>query len=72
MRIKGNKYRATSNLFGTLERSRYMFRDSLNIVKGLIDLKVDPKNIFKHPFRKYLTALNAIYALPKKVRFKEA
>ena len=33
--IKGNKYRATSNLFGTLERSRYMFRDSLNIVKKI-------------------------------------
>ena len=68
--VMGTKYRAVSNLFGTLERSRYMFRDSLNIVKDLINIKVDPTNIFKYPLRTFLTALNAIYALPKRVRFK--
>ena len=57
--VKGSDFPAVSNLFGTLERSRYMFRDSLNIVKDLIDIKVDPSNIFKHPFRTFLTALNA-------------
>jgi 4-hydroxy-3-polyprenylbenzoate decarboxylase len=68
--ILGTKYRAVSNLFGTLDRSRYMFRDSLKIVKDLIDIKIDPTNIFKYPLRTFLTALNAIYALPKRVRFK--
>ena len=68
--VMGTKYRAVSNLFGTLDRSRYMFRDSLNIVKDLINIKVDPTNIFKYPLRTFLTALNAIYALPKRVRFK--
>ena len=70
-KVMGTKYRAVSNLFGTIDRSRYMFRDSLNIVKNLIDIKIDPSNILKHPFRTFLNALNAIYALPKRVRFKD-
>ena len=68
--VMGTKFRVASNLFGTLERSKYMFRDSLNIVKDLIDIKIDPTYIFKHPFRTFSTALNAIYALPKRVKFK--
>jgi 3-polyprenyl-4-hydroxybenzoate decarboxylase and related decarboxylases len=28
-RVKGTRYRCVSNLFGTLERSKYIFRDSL-------------------------------------------
>ena len=69
--VMGTKYRAASNLFGTIDRSRYMFRDSLKIVKDLIDIKIDPKNIFNRPLRSFLTGLNAIYALPKKVIFKD-
>jgi 4-hydroxy-3-polyprenylbenzoate decarboxylase len=41
--IKGSKFSAVSNLFGTLERSRFMFRDSLQIVKDLIDIKTRNK-----------------------------
>ena len=68
--VMGTKYRAASNLFGTLDRSRFMFRDSLTIVKDLIDIKIDPINMFKYPVRTFSTALNAIYALPKRVSFK--
>ena len=39
--IKGSKYRATSNLFGTIERVKFIFRDSVEIVKDLIALKVE-------------------------------
>ena len=69
--IIGTKYRAASNLFGTIERSRFMFRDSLQTVKDLIEIKIDPKIIFKNPLRTLKTALNALYALPKRVRFKD-
>ncbi len=48
--IKGCRFPAISNLFGTLERSRFIFRDTLNHVKALIDLKIDPLGIIKHPF----------------------
>ena len=36
--IKGSKFQAVSNLFGTLNRSKFLFRDSLEIVKSLIEL----------------------------------
>ena len=67
--IKGSKFRAASNLFGTLERSKFMFRDSLKIVKKLIDLKTNPASVLKNPADALFTVLNGIYALPIKVRF---
>ena len=68
--VKGSKYKAVSNLFGTLDRSKFMFRDSLQIVKELINIKTNPISVFKNPVKALSTALNGIYALPKKVRFK--
>ena len=37
--IKGSKFPAVSNLFGTLERSKFMSRDTLEKVKMRVDLK---------------------------------
>lgn len=68
--IKGCKYKAASNLFGTLNRSHFIFRKNLQIVKDLIELKTRPMSIFKNPVRYLFAALNGIYALPKKVRFR--
>jgi 4-hydroxy-3-polyprenylbenzoate decarboxylase len=68
--IKGSNYKAVSNLFGNLERSRFMFRDSLQIAKDLIDIKTNPISALKTPFKSFLTFLNGIYSIPKKVRFK--
>jgi 4-hydroxy-3-polyprenylbenzoate decarboxylase len=67
--IKGSKFRAASNLFGTLERSKFMFRNSLKQVKQLIDLKTNPASALNNPFEAIFTALHAIYAIPVKVRF---
>ena len=39
--IKGSKFPAVSNLFGTLDRSRFMFRDTLDHVKKLVDVKMN-------------------------------
>ena len=68
--IKGSKFYAISNLFGTLDRSRFMFRENLQIVKDLIEIKTNPFVAFKNPLKAISTALNGIYALPIKVRFK--
>ncbi len=67
--IKGSKFKAVSNLFGTLERSKFMFRDSLKQVKRLIDLKTNPISALKNPIEAIFTALHGIYAIPVKVRF---
>lgn len=62
--IKGSRFPAVSNLFGTLERSRFIFRDTLDKVKTLVDLKSDPVKALKHPFKYLDVALTAYSALP--------
>ncbi|BAU56002.1 UbiD family decarboxylase [Mucilaginibacter gotjawali] len=65
--VKGSKFPAVSNLFGTLERSKFIFRDSLDKVKTLVELKSDPLKAIKHPFKYANVALTALSALPMKV-----
>jgi 4-hydroxy-3-polyprenylbenzoate decarboxylase len=65
--VKGSKFSAVSNLFGTLERSRFIFRDTLDKIKILVDLKSDPVKAIKHPFKYANVALTALSALPMKV-----
>lgn len=64
--VKGSKYRAASNIFGTLDRSKFIFRDTLELVQKLIELKGDPMKALKHPFQNIRTAIAATKALPKK------
>lgn len=65
-RVKGSRFSAVSNLFGTLGRSRFIFRDSIDTVKELVRLKNDPMQALRHPFRYAGTAWAARKALPKK------
>lgn len=67
--VKGSKFRAASNLFGTLERSKFIFRDTLEAVQQVIALKQDPSKIFKHPLRYLSAAKAALHALPFKSSF---
>ena len=64
--VKGSKFPAISNLFGTLERSRFIFRDTLDKVKILVDLKSDPVKAIKNPFKYANVAMTALSALPMK------
>jgi 4-hydroxy-3-polyprenylbenzoate decarboxylase len=50
-RVKGCRFPMVSNLFGTMERTRFLFRDTLEAVRHLVELKVDPANFFKRPWR---------------------
>ena len=70
--VKGSKYRSVSNLFGTLDRGKFIFRNSIDLVKDLIDLKLNPTNALKNPIKSLFTVLNGIYSLPKKVRFPKS
>ena len=67
--VVGSKFRAVSNIFGTVERGKYIFRDSLKVVKTLIAIKLDPLSVFKNPIYSFVSLLNGIYAIPKKVKF---
>ena len=65
-RVKGSPFPAVSNLFGTLERSRFMFRDTLDKIKLLVDVKADPMQALRRPLRYSRVAATAIAALPWK------
>ncbi len=65
-RVKGTKFPAVSNLFGTLDRSRFMFRDSLDHVKKLVDVKMNPMSVLKKPFQYVGSSMVALGALPWK------
>src|SRR5471030_3557036 len=65
-KVKGSKFPAVSNLFGTIERSRFIFRDTLDKIKTMVDLKSDPVQAIKHPFKYADVAMTAFSALPMK------
>lgn len=65
--IKGCKFQAVSNLFGTLDQSKFIFRDTLSKVQELIELKNDPIKAFKAPFKNLSLGWFALNSLPKKV-----
>lgn len=74
--IKGCEFKAVSNLYGTLERSKFIFRDTFEKVQELVALKNDPIKAIKSPFKNLSLGLLALKALPKKtnknpVLFKE-
>src|SRR5262249_9556960 len=39
------------NLFGTVSRLRFLFRDTIEAVRALIELKVDPGRLGRKPWR---------------------
>jgi len=67
--IKNCKFKAVSNLYGSLERSKFIFRDTIDKIKTVIELKNDPFEALKHPFKYSGAALSAFYALPKQSHF---
>lgn len=69
--VKGSRFRAASNIFGTLDRSRFIFRDTLALVQRLIELKGDPIKAIRHPFQNISTGLAALKALPLKNPFQQ-
>lgn len=64
--VKGSRFRAASNLFGSIDRSKFMFRDTFQLVQQLIDLKGDPMRALKKPWQYINTGLAAAKALPLK------
>ncbi len=63
--VRGCRFPAASNLFGSLEQARYLFRDTLESVRRLIEVKIDPAAIAKSPFRYAGVPLTALRMLPR-------
>src|SRR5438874_12756401 len=64
-RPRGCAFPMVSNLFGTLERTRFLFRDTLEAVRKLVELKVDPGALFRKPWRYAGVPFTALTTLPR-------
>ncbi len=60
--VKGCRFRMVSNLFGTLDRTRFLFRDALTAVRHLVELKIDPAELAKRPWR-YLDVPRTLWTM---------
>lgn len=67
-RPKGCDFPLVSNLFGTIDRVRFLFRHTLDDVRQLIQLKADPGELLRRPAHWMTVARSAWHALPRRVR----
>ena len=49
--VKGCEFKCASNIFGTLDRSKFIFRNTFTKMQTLIDLKNNPIKGLKNPGR---------------------
>ncbi|MED1919168.1 UbiD family decarboxylase [Bacillus thuringiensis] len=64
--VKGSKFRAVSNLFGTIERSKFIFRSTWQSAENIIAMRNDPMKALKQPFKNIENGFAALKALPAK------
>jgi len=65
---KGCVFPLVSNLFGTLQRTKFLFRDTLDAVRGLVQLKIDPTAATKAPLTHLRSLRAGLHMLPRNVR----
>ena len=66
--VPGTPFSMVGNLFGTVERARFIFRDSLAFVRKLVALKVDPQEAMKRPWRYADVPFRGLTLLPRRQR----
>lgn len=64
--VKGTRFRAVSNLFGTLERSKFIFRKTWAGAQDVIAMRNNPMGVLKRPLKAIETGFTALKALPMK------
>jgi 4-hydroxy-3-polyprenylbenzoate decarboxylase len=67
-RAKGTEFPLLGNLFGTVDRAKYLFRDAIESVRRLVELKVEPGRFAGNPLR-YRGVPRTLWRLvPRRVR----
>ena len=66
-RVKGCRFPMLANLFGTLDRARFIFRDTLDTIEALVKLKVNPADFLKRPASLVKAVPGAWHLLPRQV-----
>ncbi len=69
--VKGSPFAAVSNIYGTIERTRFLFRHTMEPVQRVIELKIDPMAILKNPGRYLKTPFTALTGLPMQSRLRK-
>lgn len=65
--VLGTNFPMAANIFGTLERVRYIFRSTLHRVEAMLAVKADPALVLKKPYLWPSLALGGWHTLPKTV-----
>ncbi len=63
-KVKGSPFQAVSNIYGTFEQTAFLFRNTIERVKRIIELKKDPTAALKSPGRYIGAPFTAFSALP--------
>ena len=66
--VKDCAFPMLGNLFGTMDRTRFLFRDTLGTIEKMVACKLNPAEAFKNPLKLPSLGLSAMNLLPKKVR----
>ena len=68
--VKGSKFRAVCNIFGSDERFNFLFRDGFEQTRAAVRFKSNPvqffKSAFKHPKQLFKAASAGLASLPKR------
>ena len=64
--VVGCRFPMVSNLFGTLERARYLFRHTLPPVRRLVALKTNPAESLRQPMRSLRALPAALHTTPRR------
>ncbi len=65
--VKGTKFPMAANIFGTLERTKFIFRSTLRRVEAMLSAKADPAAVLKKPSLWPGLALGGWHTRPKTV-----
>lgn len=66
-RVKGSPFPAVCNMFGTIERSRFIFKKTLASTRDAIAIKADPATALRYFWRYWRAPFTGLLSLPKRV-----
>ncbi len=67
-KVKGCGFPMLGNLFGTLERMHFLFRDTLEPMRKIAGLKLNPASFLKNPLKNAALPFHLAHLFPKMVK----
>jgi 4-hydroxy-3-polyprenylbenzoate decarboxylase len=69
-RLRGSRFPAVSNLFGTEDRWRFIFRKTFDRVRRIVEMKADPSTAWRSPMAALGLPWTALTSLPWRSPFR--